>query len=105
MMRIRGAGVHLYRVHYGDLDGTPASSFWHSSGNPGFMAPDNARLRPDSVLVDTGHGNPHAGMGTYDADGVNRMRGVQVDVGAFEADPGIAADTLFQNGFQPVPWD
>lgn len=96
-IRLQGTGIHLSRVHYGSLSGTPASNNTPTTGDPGFLAVGNARLRSDSILIDSGMSSPTGGTGTYDADGNARVQGPGVDVGAFEATPDT--DTIFRNGF------
>ena len=87
-------GTSLTRVHYGSLGGSaPAANIAPGSGDPGFVAPGNPRLRYDSILRDSGVANPEGGSGSYDADGASRVLGAAVDVGAFES------DALFRDGF------
>lgn len=89
---ISGPNIHLNRVHYGDLKGTPASNSASSSGAPGFVAVGDAHLRTDSILIDTG--SNAVGGGLYDVDGHARVEGAAVDVGAYEW-----SETIFKNGF------
>lgn len=95
---VSGSGIHLTRVHYGSIKGTPDSNTSPGTGDPGFVAIGDAHLRPDSLLIDSGISNPTGGVGTYDADGKPRVRGVAVDVGAFEFLP--PSDLIFRNGFE-----
>lgn len=68
---------------------------------PRRAATGNPRLRPDSPLVDIGIDAPDGGMGTFDADGLARVRGVAVEVGAFEREPDASEyDLLFADGFE-----
>ena len=92
-----GAGltVSLHRVHYESLDGMPLANLAPSTGDPGFVAPGDARLRPDSILVDSGVAAPAGGTGIRDVDGGARVRGVAIDVGALEYD-----ERLFRDGFE-----
>lgn len=94
-----GGGIVLTRVHYGLLDGIPDANLAPGSGDPGFVAPGDPRLRADSILVDTGIADPEGGSGTFDADGGARVQGAAVDVGAFEAAP--PPDAIFGDGFDP----
>lgn len=94
-IRAEGNGIHFSRVHYGKLMGAPTTNNTPGTGDPGFVAVGNPRLRPDSILIDSGLSNPQGGSGAYDADGRARVQGVAVDVGAFEASP----DIIFGNGF------
>lgn len=93
-----GSGVYFNRVHYGSLDGTPSGNNAPGTGDPGFVAPGNARLRADSILIDSGIVNPPGGTGTHDADGNARVQGGHVDVGAFEAAP--YSDLIFADDFE-----
>lgn len=92
-----GTNVHLTRVHYGSLDGQPASNVAPGTGDPGFVAAGDAHLRADSILVDSGIANPAAGIGDFDADGRARVQGAAVDVGAFEST--YVSDLIFADGF------
>lgn len=97
---ISGNGIFRFtRVHYGSLSGTPTSNNTPSTGDPGFVAPGDAHLRADSLLIDSGVSNPQGGTGTYDADGKARVQGAGVDVGAFEATP-VVNLSIFHNGFE-----
>lgn len=96
-LSLTGPSHWLTRVHAGLRAGDPpAGDNTPGSGDPGFVAASNPRLRADSVLVDSGVSNPAGGSGTFDADGRLRVGGAGVDVGAFET---IAADAIFSNGF------
>lgn len=92
---VSGKNISLLRVHRGTLKGVPASDTAASDGDPSFVSYNDAHLRADSLLIDTGVSNPGSGSGLLDADGRARTAGAGVDVGAFEADP----DRLFANGF------
>ena len=96
-IRATGNNIHFSRVHYGKRIGTPTTDDAPGTGDPGFIAVGNARLRPDSILVDSGLSNPQGGSGAYDADGRDRAQGQGLDVGAFEATPVV--DAIFGNGF------
>jgi hypothetical protein len=92
-----GTGVFLTRVHSGKLVGIFNANISPGSGDPGFVSYNNPRLRPDSILIDSGVASPQGGSGTSDADGRTRVLGAGVDVGAFES------EFIFANGFQTVP--
>jgi hypothetical protein len=94
---LNGDGIVLTRVHYGRLSGTPAGNLVPGSGDPGFTAAGDARLRPDSALIDSGVSDPEGGSGLFDVDGNSRVRGAAVDVGAHEAAP--PPDPIFHDGF------
>ena len=71
-----------------------ASKRGPGTGDPGFVAPGEGGLRPDSILVDSGVAAPEGGTGIRDVDGRFRVLGAAVDVGAIEYD-----DVLFRDGF------
>ena len=86
--------VSLARVHYESLSGLPLANVAPGTGDPGFVAPGEGGLRPDSILVDSGVAAPEGGTGIRDVDGRFRVLGAAVDVGAIEYD-----DVLFRDGF------
>lgn len=53
---------------------------------PSFVDPaaGDYRLRPTSRVIDRGNPGPSGGLGPLDLDGVSRVVGPQVDVGAYE---------------------
>lgn len=73
----------------------PAENIAPGSGDPGFVAAGDARLRADSLLVDTGAVDPAGGSGDFDVDGRARSNGLQVDVGAYESPD----DVIFRTNF------
>lgn len=96
-IRVLGTGIYFTRVHYAKLAGTPDFNNTPSTGDPRFAGVYDARLSIDSPLIDSGVANPAGGVGTFDADGKQRVRGAGVDVGAFEYVP---PDSIFRNGFE-----
>ena len=96
-IRVLGTGIYFTRAHYAKLAGTPDFNNTPSTGDPRFAGVYDARLSIDSPLIDSGVANPAGGVGTFDADGKQRVRGTGVDVGAFEYVP---PDSIFRNGFE-----
>ena len=95
---LTGPNVHLLRVHVGRFSNEndiPAENIAPGSGDPGFVAAGDARLRADSLLVDTGAVDPAGGSGDFDVDGSARSSGLQVDVGAYESPD----DVIFRTNF------
>jgi hypothetical protein len=89
---IGGPNTHLLRVHAGRLgeeNDIPAENIAPGSGDPGFVAAGDARLRADSLLLDTGAVDPSGGSGDFDVGGEARSSGLQVDVGAYEYPDGV----------------
>jgi hypothetical protein len=96
---LHGPGITLTRVHHGKLKtmaGAPAANLSPSVGDPGFVAVDDAHLRANSILIDSGVFSPPGGAGTYDLEGNPRKRGAAIDVGAYETP---ASDAIFIDGF------
>lgn len=103
---VHGPSIVFERVHSGTLVGVPDANIVPGSGDPGFIAPGNPRLRAGSPLVDSGIAAPEGGTGTFDADGFARVHGATVDVGAFEHDPEAPGyDLIFAHGFDPTGSD
>ncbi|WP_386065938.1 hypothetical protein ACFJIW_15440 [Tahibacter sp. UC22_41] len=93
-----GPSAHLSRVHIGRIgkeNDIPAENIAPGSGDPGFIAVGDARLRADSLLVDTGALDPAGGSGDFDVEGRARSRGLRVDVGAYET----PEDVIFRTNF------
>lgn len=100
---VHGPSIVLEHVHAGSLGGTPDANIAPGHGDPGFIAPGNPRPRPDSLLVDRGVAAPEGGTGTFDADGLARVHGEAVDIGAFERNPEAPAyDLILADGFDPT---
>lgn len=96
---LHGPGITLTRVHHGKLTamgGAPAANISPGTGDPGFVAVDDAHPRADSILIDSGVFSPPGGAGTYDLEGNPRKRGPAIDVGAYEMP---VSDAIFANGF------
>lgn len=74
-----------------------------STGNlaidPLFQGAGDYRLRSDSPLVNYGLETPPGGVADYDLDGMDRVIGQRIDIGAYES------DTLFTDGFQETGID
>jgi len=95
---VSGPGITLTRVHYTALagsNGAPASNVGNSSGDPGFLASGDPRLRADSVLINSGVASPAGGAGSYDVVGLARINGGLLDVGAYEW-----TDQIFTSKFE-----
>lgn len=75
--------------------GTPGTQSGNLAVDPQFVdaAGGIFRLAPTSPLVDAGIDAPLGGLGAVDLDGLARIRGAHVDIGAYES------DVIFRNGF------
>jgi hypothetical protein len=79
--------------------GAPRSETGTLKGDPHFIdaANGNYRLAAGSPLIDAGTDTPVGGLAPFDIDGVIRLRGAHVDIGAFESTP--SGDALFADDF------
>lgn len=79
------------------VHGTPATDQGNLAADPGFVdsMQGDFRLADGSPLADAGLDDPEGGLATVDLDGVARVLGTHVDIGAYES----ASDIVFQNGF------
>lgn len=85
------------RVNHNDIQdysGTPHSMTGNMSVYPEYVGFFNFHLAPDSPLVDAGIKRLSAPLPPYDADGLPRIVGPAIDIGAFER------QTLFHDGFE-----
>lgn len=81
------------------LFGTPADDQDNQATDPGFVdSPGgNFRLAATSQLIDAGIDLPaEGGIGFVDLDGLARLRGQHVDMGAYES----VSNLVFANGFE-----
>jgi len=76
--------------------GTPGMQVGNLAVDPRFTdaAGGNFRLAPDSPLRDAGTDTPLDGLGVADLDGMARVLGTHVDIGAYEL------DGIFRDGFE-----
>lgn len=72
----------------------PAQDINTLSVDPGFMGNGNFRLRPGSPLINLGTDTPAGGLSLYDLDGELRTEMGNVDLGAYELN-----DIIFANSF------
>jgi len=79
--------------------GTPRSETGTIDADPRFVdaAHGNYRLAADSPLIDAGTDAPAGGAAAFDLDGVARIRGAHIDIGAYEFAP--ASEQVFADGF------
>ncbi len=95
-------GPNIYYLHNNDIGsstgGTPFSTGNNLAVDPGFVDTNgNYRLRGDSPLVNAGLNSAPGGIGTYDiggAPGTNRLVFGTVDIGAYELQDRIFADSF-----------
>lgn len=93
---VSGPNVYFTRVHYGAIKGdAPAANIGATLGDPGFVATGDPRLKPNSLLINTGSDNAPGSGGDYDIDGRARVIGAHIDVGAYEW-----SDAIFAHGFE-----
>ncbi|HET7925138.1 MAG TPA: choice-of-anchor Q domain-containing protein, partial [Rhodanobacteraceae bacterium] len=80
--------------------GTPRSEAGTIDADPRFVdAPNgNYRLAADSPLIDAGTDTPAGGAAEFDLDGVTRIEGAHIDIGAYEVAP-VSAEEIFADGF------
>jgi hypothetical protein len=81
--------------------GTPRSETGTIASDPRFIDAANGdyRLAVDSPLVDAGIDTPAGGVAAFDLDGVARIQGARIDIGAYEAAVPTSADEVFTDGF------
>jgi hypothetical protein len=92
---LAGTGQYaLTNNDVGTLVGTPASNTNPFDVAPSFVGAGDYRLSANSPLIDAGANNLPGGHGSYDAQGLARVVGGTVDVGANEW-----RDEIFADGF------
>ena len=71
-----------------------------STADPRFVdaAHGDYRLAADSPLIDAGTDTPAGGIAEFDLDGVARIEGAHIDIGAYERTP-VNAEQIFADGF------
>ena len=81
--------------------GTPRSESGTIAADPRFVdaAHGNYRLADDSPLIDAGTDAPAGGAAESDLDGVARLQGAHLDIGAYELGAPVSADAIFADGF------
>jgi hypothetical protein len=82
------------------VGGTPRSESGTVTADPRFVDAANGdyRLAADSPLIDAGTDTPAGGAAGFDLDGVTRLQGAHLDIGAYEF--GAASiDAIFADGF------
>jgi hypothetical protein len=80
--------------------GTPRSETGRIEADPRFVdaAQGDYRLAADSPLIDAGTDTPAGGVAGFDLDGVTRIEGAHIDVGAYER-AAENAERIFADGF------
>lgn len=80
--------------------GTPHSESGTIGADPRFVdaAHGDYRLAADSPLIDAGTDTPAGGAAEFDLDGIARIQGVHIDIGAYERAP-VDAEQIFADGF------
>jgi hypothetical protein len=85
--------------------GTPRSESGTIAADPRFVdaAHGNYRLADDSPLIDAGTDAPAGGAAESDLDGVARLQGAHLDIGAYELGAPVSADAIFADAFDDAP--
>jgi hypothetical protein len=100
------AGATLTNNDIESATGTAVAETGTRHVDPGFVDNGNYRLRASSPLIDAGVGDPAGGLAAVDLDGVARVQGAAVDLGAYEraaATPGPPIGGGFSgNWFNPT---
>jgi hypothetical protein len=80
--------------------GTPRSETGTIDADPRFVdaAQGDYHLAVDSPLIDAGTDTPAGGAAEFDLDGVTRIEGAHIDIGAYERAP-VNAEQIFVDGF------
>ncbi len=104
-----GAGSFLYNNDIEDRFGSAVIESNNLSVNPNFVANNDFRLHPDSLLLDAGHMPPTPPFPNFfqnlwelniqDIIAANRIQNNVVDIGAYEGSY-LIPDTIFEDGFE-----
>lgn len=90
-----GSGLFVINhVRYGALYGSFEVNNSSSISNPGFVASSNPGLRADSPLINVGNPEVIGGPGSFDVEGMTRVQGSKVDIGAYEGT--YSGDEIFR---------
>jgi hypothetical protein len=66
-------------------------------------ANDDYRLASVSPLIDAGTDTPAGGAAEFDLDGVERIQGAHIDIGAYEFEADTTGEAIFADGFDAAP--
>lgn len=79
--------------------GTPHSESGTIDADPRLVDAANGdyRLAADSPLIDAGTDTPAGGAAAFDLDGLARIEGAHIDIGAYEVP--VSAEQIFADGF------
>lgn len=90
----QGLACRLFNNDLQDYSGFPLSMTGTLNVDPGYVGYLNYRLAPGSPLVDAGIERLNSPIPDGDMDGLPRVAGRKIDIGAFER------QTLFDDGFE-----
>jgi hypothetical protein len=82
--------------------GIPRSESGTIAADPRFVdaASGDYRLAADSPLIDAGTDTPAGGVAEFDLDGVTRIGGAHIDIGAYEFEAPVSVEEIFADGFE-----